>query len=93
MRLRLLTGRVLRRGLPAEVQQAYSQHLLAGHDCLLDAPTGSGKTLAYLLPLLSRLDYFTSSGVRLWLLIGARWSSADWRQSLCGGWLWLGVKL
>ena len=40
-------------------------HLLAGHDTLLDAPTGSGKTLAYLLPMLSRLDYFTSSGVRV----------------------------
>ena len=39
----MLVGRPgLSRAPSAEVQQAYSQHLLAGHDCLLDAPTGSG---------------------------------------------------
>jgi ATP-dependent RNA helicase RhlE len=49
---------------PNTVQRQTIPALLAGRDCVLEAPTGSGKTLAFVIPLVERLGGHAGHGSR-----------------------------
>jgi ATP-dependent RNA helicase RhlE len=57
---------LLRGGIsePNAVQEAAIPALLAGSDCVIEAPTGSGKTLAFVTPLVERLRGHATHGAR-----------------------------
>lgn len=57
---------LLRGGIsePNAVQEASIPALLAGSDCVIEAPTGSGKTLAFVTPLVERLRGHATHGAR-----------------------------
>ncbi len=57
---------------PNAVQQAAIPALLAGSDCVIEAPTGSGKTLAFVVPLAERLRGHAGDGARALIVTPTR---------------------
>ena len=55
-----------------EIQQAAIPIILAGHDCILEAPTAGGKTEAVLFPVLTRVAATRRPGVRVLYLAPLR---------------------
>ncbi|MBV8527841.1 MAG: DEAD/DEAH box helicase [Candidatus Dormibacteraeota bacterium] len=57
---------------PNAVQCAAIPKLLAGDDCVIQAPTGSGKTLAFVVPMVQRLGGHDGHGARALVLVPTR---------------------
>ena len=65
---------LLRDGIrePNAVQRRVIPVLLAGADCVIEAPTGSGKTLAFVVPLVERLRGHAGRGPRALIVTPTR---------------------
>ena len=57
---------------PNSVQREAIPPLLAGNDCVIQAPTGSGKTLAFVVPMVERLAGHRGHGARGLVLVPTR---------------------
>ena len=57
---------------PNSVQLDAIPPLLAGNDCVIQAPTGSGKTLAFVVPMVERLAGHRGHGARSLVLVPTR---------------------
>ena len=57
---------------PNSVQRDAIPPLLAGEDCVIQAPTGSGKTLAFVVPMVERLAGHQGHGARGLILVPTR---------------------
>ena len=57
---------------PNSVQCDAIPPLLAGNDCVIQAPTGSGKTLAFVVPMVERLAGHHGHGARSLVLVPTR---------------------
>ena len=57
---------------PNSVQSEAIPPLLAGKDCVIEAPTGSGKTLAFVVPMVERLAGHRGHGARSLVLVPTR---------------------
>ena len=57
---------------PNSVQREAIPPLLAGSDCVIQAPTGSGKTLAFVVPMVERLAGHRGHGARALVLVPTR---------------------
>ena len=57
---------------PNSVQREAIPPLLAGKDCVIQAPTGSGKTLAFVVPMVERLAGHRGHGARALVLVPTR---------------------
>ena len=57
---------------PNTVQRDAIPPLLAGSDCVIQAPTGSGKTLAFVVPMVERLAGHRGHGARSLVLVPTR---------------------
>ena len=57
---------------PNSVQRDAIPPLLAGNDCVIQAPTGSGKTLAFVVPMVERLAGHEGHGARALIVVPTR---------------------